>query len=222
MNFYPHINPIILTDEIFVAYGGETGTATSAQRESAYLLAEQRVTDTLRAFLLPTLITGTYTYFPIQAIVTDYAYVHTIESVTLISREGDSSCTFVSKNTCAYIRDDSFGIVDPHYLQGCGCSLPWTPYQVKIAYTSGLATGVANQPNILQALTIMADISLNEMLPQHRANEGVGDIGIHTFSTQGYREERTKLFNTPLGNSPRALYAVKLLSPYRKRRYAGL
>ena len=60
MNLYPYNIPIILTDTIFADYGGDPEKATSKQRKIAYRLAEMTATEELNAFLLPTIVTGTY------------------------------------------------------------------------------------------------------------------------------------------------------------------
>ena len=224
MNIYPHSSPIILTDDIFVSYGGETGTSTALQRTNAYSIAEERVSADIGSLLLPTIVTGTFFYSKIYATVTDYAYVHRILGVTIKSRKGDSSCTFTENSTCAYIRNDTYGVLDVNYSKwaNCGCAASIAPYQVQIAYEAGLPTGTANQPQVLQALTMMANVYLNEMIPLDRANESTGDIGVQQFRNQDYGETRVSLINTALGNSAIANMAHRLLTRYRRRKYGGL
>jgi len=57
---YPYASPIILTDAIFTAYGGHTGSSATAQRTAAYLIAEMAATADIGSFLLPTTVTGTF------------------------------------------------------------------------------------------------------------------------------------------------------------------
>ena len=225
MNVYPHSTQILLTDDIFVSYGGETGTSTALQRTNAFMISEERVSADIGSLLLPTIVTGTFFYSAINAIVTDYAYVHRILGVTVRSRKGDSSCTFTENSACAYIRHDSYGVLDVNYTNwaSCGCGVSsYTPYHILIAYEAGLPTGTASQPNVLQALTMMANVYLNEMIPLDRANESTGDIGVQSFGNQDYSEQRVKLINTALGNSAIANMAHRLLTRYRRSKYGGL
>ena len=50
---YPFSTPIILTDDIFVQYGGQTGSSTPLQRQGAYWVAEKQATNYIGTFLLP-------------------------------------------------------------------------------------------------------------------------------------------------------------------------
>lgn len=223
MDIYPYNSAIILTDSIFVAYGGHTGSSTAAQRTAAYLIAEEVATDDLNAFLLPTRITGTYPYRP-SALITDHAFVHSIDVVRFIDREETIYwATTGTSNIYVSLRDQDYGIVDIDYLlAGCNCHThdSMTPYQVQVIYTSGLPTGVANSSKVLLALTTYADIILNEI--QGYGNEAPGDIGVQSFSNQDYKETRVHLFRTSFGSSAKAHFASRLLTSLRKYRYVGL
>ena len=52
-------------------------------------------------------------------------------------------------------------------------------------------------------------------------NEAPGDVGVEEFSSQGYREVR-RLKNTDFGNSPKAIFANRLLRSLRKHKFVGL
>lgn len=207
---YPHSSPLILNDSIFVQYGGQTGSFTQAQRTAAYLIAEQQATTYLNTFLLPTTLTGTWG----QAgrIVTDYGYVSEIKSVFILSKDSLTNCTLQSDSGCVFVWDDTFGYLDVGcMLNYCNCNNYIVPYQVRVAYTAGLPTGVANQPAVLLALTMAATINLNEMIFPSQ-NEGAGDIGIESFISLDYSEKRKALKNTAFGNSARAQKIAQLLS----------
>lgn len=209
MNVYPYTSPIILNDDIFVANGGQTGSFTAAQRQSAYLIAEQQATSYIGTFLLPTIVTGTFPNIP--RIATDYGYVSEVYAVSVFSKDNSSSrLILTSDNACGYIWNDTYAYIDTGCLfTACGCSSKF-PYLINVAYKAGLPTGTANQPAVLLALTIAAQLSLNEMAYPSQ-NEGTGDIGIQEFSSMGYSEKRVRLGRTAFGSSAKANKAAQLI-----------
>ena len=52
--------PNILTDAVFIDYGGHTGSSTSSQRTAAYATAEEMAERAIGTFLVPTVVTGTF------------------------------------------------------------------------------------------------------------------------------------------------------------------
>lgn len=237
MLIYPFSAPIILTDGIYLDYGGKTGTFTSPQRQSSYLLAEMQVSKYIGTLLLPSTITGTFPYTGQKRIITDYGYVSQILDLQVLSVDGFStSCNLKSNSGCAFIYEDTFGYLDVRQVFS-SCNLgypalyplaypifpvfnPYTfssPYQFQVTYKAGLPTGTANMPGILEALTILAQIDLNEKDPGNAGmNEGVGTVGISEFSDVGYRGYREKrkdadMRRTIFGSSPRANYAARLI-----------
>ena len=210
MHIYPHSSPIILNDSIFIQYGGVTGSFSSAQRTAAYRIAEQQATNHLHTFLLPTIVTGTFGYAP--RIVTDYGYVHQVYSVNILSKNNLTTCALRSDSGCVFIWEDTFGYLDVScILNYCNCSIPSLPYQIQVAYQAGLPTGVATQPASLLALTMAAQISLNEMVFPS-LNEGTGDVGIEEFASMDYREKRVRLGRNAFGSSAKAQKIAQLLS----------
>lgn len=211
MNIYPHSQPLILTDSMFTTYGGQIGDSTVDQRQNAYLIAEQRATSYIGSFLLPTIVTGTFPYNYNQFIVTDYGYVHQIYSANVLSLDNLQTCTLQSDSGCVFIFNDTFGYLDFSCITTvCGCSRWKQPYQFQIAYQAGLPTGTANQPPIEHALSIVAELALNEMM-YPRMNEAMGDRSIQEFSSLDYREKRKNWAVTALGSSARAGYAADLI-----------
>ena len=233
MVIYPLQIPIILNDTIFVNNGGALGSFTTAQRNASYQLAEMQVTAYIGTLLLPVIVTGTYPFQNKARLATDYGYVQRLLSVNILTRENASDCSLTSNDGCGYIYDDTYGYVDFRRLSSvCGCGWGWwgspypayvvynVPYQIQIAYEAGLPTGTANQPGILEALTILAKIDLNEKSPGLvGVNEGVGDVGIQKFKSLEYFEERGKhsLVKTALGESAQAMRAKRLLDMSIKR-----
>lgn len=231
---YPYYSPVILDDTAFVAYGGAVGTFTLAQRTSSYLMAEMFVSKYIGTLLVPTIVTGTFPYMGSNRIVTDYGYVHRILDVAVLSKDGlSSSCVLKSESGCAFIYDDTFGYLDfKKVLSSCGIgccadSYGMAAYQIQVSYEAGLTTGTSTQPGILEALTILAQIDLNEKSPGNSGmNEGVGDVGITQFSdlgSRGYTEQRkpADMKRTIFGSSPKANYAARLIdATIRKARPA--
>lgn len=215
LEYYPYYAPIILTDDLFVDYGGYTGSSTPAQRNAAYLIAEKAMTRYLNSFLLPTIVTGTYIWT--EPLVTKHGHVISIESITVKGAESHLNCALKDIDACAFIRSDTFGYLDVRLLGSClsACLAQFThPYQVELAYNSGLPSGTTYQPDSLMGLITVAQIHLNAMTDPG-ANEGAYDIGIIAFANQSYREERMPLINTVLGNSAAANYAAKLVKHLR-------
>lgn len=224
MIVYPYSSAIILTDDIFVAYGGQTGTTPVAQRDAAYLIAEKRVSKYIGTFLLPTIVTGTYAYNGSNFISTEYGYVHSVKSATLLSIDNINSCTLSSTDGCAFIFEDTFGYLNFSCIyNACNCFGWKLPYQYQIAYEAGLPTGTASQPDVLLALTMIAQETLNEMV-YPSANETAGARGVIRWSSLEYSEERLKLKRTALGQSAVANFAADLLDSSIRRvmPYIGL
>lgn len=221
MNLYPLTAPIILNDVIYEEYGGNLDTCTPLQRQAAYLIAEKEVSEMLETFLLPVTVTGTYSYAPL--LMLDHSYIITVNRVEFIEFDGDVywSQDGVNNDYIA-IRDDSYGLVDINYLSGyCHCHTAGEyPYRVRVSYTAGFPTGTASQADFLLGLTTYAQIILNEIIGF--GNEAPGDIGVQNFKNQEYSEQRVGLFKTALGSSPKAHFANRIFTKYKKRRWVGM
>jgi len=207
---YPYNYPLILNNVLFSQYGGKgTGSFPQAVLDAAYQMAEQQTTNYIGTFLLPTIVTGTFTN-PLtitKRIATDYGYVSRILSVVVKTQKVSqaSGCELLDSQGCAFIYKDTFGYLDVYKVQElCGCGVSNVPYQYEIAYEAGLPTGTANLPLMLAAMTQAAQIHLNEMFPGVvGVNEGAGDVGIQEFESFGYHERRTahSLVKTAFGGS---------------------
>ena len=233
MVLYPFSQPIILTDSIFLEYGGKSGTFTPSQRAASYLVSEMQVSNYIGTLLLPTIVTGTYPYMGKNRIPTEYGYVHQLYNVNVKSKGFlSTTCNLVDNAACGYIYQDTFGYIDfKQVALICGLSLwgtwggssivvPNIPYQIDITYQAGLPTGTANQPPILEALTILAQIDLNEKDPGNSGvNETTGDIGVQEYKSLDYRESRAEhaLIKTALGDSAKAQRAKKLIDMTLKK-----
>lgn len=218
--FYPYNTAIILTDDIFVAHGGQVVLSTPSQRAVAYQIAEERVSAHLETLLAPTIVTGTFAYT--DPILTDYAYVRRVLGVTGWSQNRDSSCSMQSESGCAYLVNATYGKLSIDLFGACGgCGAWFVPDSVEVAYEAGLASGTVYQASILRALTIEAQVELNEM-GAASVNESPGDVGVQSFSNQAYSENRVKLRKTALGSSAVSNHAERLLRRYVVRRGRGM
>lgn len=238
MVIYPFTTPIILDVPTFVSYGGKTGTFAPAQLQSSFLIAEMRATRYIGTLLLPQTVTGTFPFMGQKRLHTDFGYVNSILAVDVVSKNIFTRCDLVHNTGCVFLYEDTFGYLDVQsvltacnlaYLGSYGLPYPsfpptvpqiydfMSPYQFNITYNAGLPTGVASMPGILEALTIAAQIDLNEKDPGNAGmNEGVGDVAISEFSDFGYRGYREKrkdsaLKRTAFGGSAKANYAASLI-----------
>lgn len=224
MQEYPYNYPVIMTDAIFSLHGGSLGTSTNASREVAYNIAEQQVTEYINSFLVPTIVTGTYFWKGGNPIILDYGHVSQVLQVSISSVNGGNGCSVNTVTGCHAVRGDGrYGAIDIAYLSNCGgCSqivgLP--PYNVTVVYESGLQTGTSHQSPMLQALTLAAQVNLNE-IDVSLSNEGTADIGIQSFTNQKYSEIRVKLGTTAFGNSATAQRIARLIRKYRAKPAIG-
>lgn len=221
MKLYVHKYPLILTDDIFVSFGGQTGTTTAPMRTAAYQIAEMKTTSYLDTYLLPTIITGSWDFHPgTQFLNTDYGYVDNLLWARIVDPFGVELHVITGQWNYAAIHEDTYGYI---YVQQCyhqhGLDSK-QPYKFQMVYEAGLPTGVANQPNMLLALTSAAQLTLNEMLVVP-ANETTGDAGVVKFTSLQYSEERKKWKNTAFGASAKAAFIASLLdSTIKKARRA--
>lgn len=223
--------PQILTDNIFTAYGGSTGTTTPAQRQAAYAIAEGQAAQEIGTFLSPTTITGTYSWPPMgQPLQLPQSHLISVGSVTAVH---DSGCNCAADSIeiegCAWVLSPEAGIVSLRECgntvkascSGCRCGAYGNgPLQVQIAYTAGLPTGAWSDPRLLMGLVTAADLALQQMTDPAGAEGGAGDPGVTNFSSLSYSETRAASSTryTAFGDSPRANYAARMLSPFKYKR----
>jgi hypothetical protein len=218
--------PSILTDTIFADYGGHTGTATAAQCQAAYAIAEAQAAQEIGTFVSPTTVTGTYSWPPMgQPLKLEHSRLISVVSVTAIHEAGcDCAADSVEIEGCAWVLDPDNGVVDLRECgntlkascAGCGCGNEWgMPKQVRIVYWAGLPATAANDPRLLLGLVTAADLALEQMIDPSGAEGGPGDPGVQSFGTQGYSENRTPLKRGAFGSSARANYAAQMLSHFK-------
>jgi len=216
MHQYPYFQPNVLTDEYFLIYGGQTGTSTVAQRQAAYLMAEEQMTEHLSSFLVPTIITGSMTWRHNTLFETEFGNVQRLLLVNAeIIQNTDPLKTKVYTGT-ALVRDDFHGYIDVVLPCDYGAI-----YKSTVVYESGMSSGTVTSPTILSALTMAAQINLNEW-DVSLSNEGTADVGIQAFANQSYSEQRKYLGRTVFGDSPMAQRAARLTKKYRTKPVVGL
>lgn len=222
-------SPQILTDDIFVQYGGVTGTSTPAQRTAAYAVAEGQTVGEIGTFVAPTTATGTYSWPPPgQSLQLQHTYLSAIGSVTAIHDAGcDCAEDAIEISGCAWILDADGGLVSLRECgdvlrsscSGCNCGSHRSgALQARIAYTAGLPAGAATDPRLLQGLTVAADLALQQVIDPSGAEAGPGDAGIESFSSLRYSEKRHSLRMTAFGGSARANYAANILRQFKFKR----
>jgi hypothetical protein len=220
MIVYPYSSPIILNDNVFTEYGGIIGESNNAQRQAAYLIAEQQMVSHIGTLLLPEDITTTAPYnVKMKYFVTDYGYVNRLYGARVVNPWGETKWDISGTGNYMTVSDDTYGylyVVD--WMTRCQCYEE--PLTIEFSYNAGLPTGVASQPGMLLALTMAAQINLNEFAVVS-ANEGVGNVGIEEFSSLEYREKRKPWKNTSFGASAKSARVAQLVdSTIRKARRA--
>lgn len=220
---YYHLAPVIMTDELYALYGGRVADSNEPQRNVAYTIAEMQMIRELQTTLLPTTVTGT---FLIGANLTGrlclpFNRVISVDAVTFLSSQSACDCSVREDAGCHFIADSSYGYIDVRRLTSaylaCGCTVE-SPYQIQVAYTAGLPTGVAAQdPSLHLALAIVSELALLEIVDPKGLEGGPGDPGVQEWVSMGYGEKRTKLETTVFGSSARANRARNLVKHLRKK-----
>lgn len=226
MNFvYPFTSPQILTDAIFVDYGGKTGTSTAMQRQAAYLLAEKQMSFHIGTPVVPVIVTGTY-YYPLEGptLQLDWAYLQNVKSIQLIDTKRSSYYTIAGTvgNYYAAIRNHERSILDVFMIMGwcSSCINSQIPYLVDVVYECGLPTGVYTRLDMLLALTTAAQIHVNEVTGF--GNESSGGVGVQEFRNQQYFEKRVPLGKNAFGSSGKAQYIKSLVADIIRLMRVGL
>lgn len=219
MQQYLYNTPQILTDSIFTLYGGQTGTSSSAQRGIAFTMAEEQMVEYLQSYLTPTIVTGTFLWRGKNPLELDYGWIISVNQVGINSLDGRNSCSMTTVTGCYVVRNAQYGYLDVAYLLSCGgCNqiLGFPPYNIQVSYRTGLATGTYTSARMLMALTMAAQINLNE-IDVSLANESIADVGIEFFFNQKYHEKRIKGYSTVFGNSATAQRIARLVRGLRAR-----
>jgi hypothetical protein len=208
----------ILTSTIFTNYGGRTGTSTAFALNAAFEIAESEMSSHLHTLLVPTNVSGTYLWDhnPFEM---DYGYVHAILGVNILSGQHQIfTYSPTDLNNHVYIRNMKYGQVDIGLGPCYPCSSYPSAYQVNVFYNAGLPSVISTSADFLWALTMAAQLVLNEMsVDGFLANETPGGIGVQSFSNELYSEKRVVLGNSIFGSSPIAVQITRIVNSYRCR-----
>ena len=223
-------SPAILTDSIFESYGGNMVESHPAQRQAAYAIAEGQAVQEIGTFASPTVVTGTYSWPPMdQVLILEHTHVSAINSVYGIHDAGcDCADDSIEIEGCAWLMDSDAGYVSliecgntvKASCSGCRCGTGQGtgPLQVRIVYTAGLPTGASSDPRLLMGLVTAADLALQQIVDPSGAEGGPGDMGVQSFGSIGYSEQRYPLRMTAFGSSARANYAANMLRVFKYKR----
>lgn len=231
MQTWVHLAPVILTDALYflsVPADQSFVTGTNAQRQIAYLAAEQAIIQEIGAPLLPTSITGTFMWPELQGtntIILPHKWINSIGRVNVLYGGGTGVCGLQNAEGCFRIRDE-IGYVDTHCVRhacsvNCGTALTDDDYQVQITYTAGLPTGIAaNDTSLHMALAIVAEEILKEIVDPGANPGGPGAPGVVNWSTLGYSEtpNPASLFMTAMGASARMNFANRLIRHLKRKK----
>ena len=221
---YPYSAPIVLTDSLFISHGGNSGTMSSSALKIAYFIAEKEMCSHLHTLLTPTNCTGTYLWASGNPVQLDWGEVHWVNQVVV---ESNQMIVYTYNNDdisrCVLIRDFKRGTVDImlnpliYRTTSYPYSVP-TPYMVTVGYNAGLPSGTVYQDDFLFALTMAAQLVLNEMDQSgYLANETPGGIGVQEFTNELYSEKRVTLGHSIFGSSPIAQHITRLVAHMRTR-----
>lgn len=217
-------SPQVLTDIRFTRYGGKPGTSTDDQRMAAYAIAESIAAQEIGTFLAPTRVTGSYSWPPMgQPLQLEHDRIRGIVQVVAVLDAGcDCAQDAIELTGCAWIKDQESAIID---VRQCGSALRAScagcygryssPYQARIVYDAGLPTGTWEDARLLQALTVGAQIFLDQMIDPESGEGGAGNPGVKNYSSLGYSETHIGGKMTAFGASARANFAAKLLEGFK-------
>lgn len=217
---FHHLSPVILTDALFDTFvPALTTTPTAAQKNAAYLIAEQNMVRGLKTPLLPTQVSGTFAFpIPYATIKLPHIYVRSLDSVVAYGYDSGCNCDVTDLTACGRIRN-YIGWIDTRIIAGFyvrACGSPIRPAYYDITYTAGLLTGTAaDDASLHLSLSMLARLQLLEMTDPGGLEGGGGDIGVQSYSTLGYSETRVKLKKTPFGSSAIANKAWDLVKHLR-------
>lgn len=221
MNFYyPPTSPY-MTDALFVAYGGFTGTSTVFMRNASYAIAEAMLEEEIGTFIIPKVITGSFpNVIPNTVIVSPAGMINSIESVVLHERWSDGSERLISGT--AYIMDyySGFFMIDasPNDNSRCvGCTgETQNVYKATIAINAGYATGsIVGNRQIELALALISDIVLKQMYDEGIGQEFWGFVRTSQVGRTITTWSEKFHMDTVFGNSHKAQFIKNLLKNYK-------
>ena len=208
-------SPVILTDDIFAEYGGDTGSAAAGIRQNAYAIAETMAQQSVHCFLTPTIVTGTYPISVDGIYQLEYAALREVKSVRFWSMDG--SCDKVFADGCATVIDSTNSVVRIS-ATNCTCGKYGVSgaEKVDIVYESGVDAGTF--PNVRLGLVIAAKKILEQITDPDAALGGAGDPEVKSFGDTGLSMSYGKFVKSVFGGSPEMQLATRLVRTSLPRR----
>jgi len=210
--------PIILTDDIFIKYGGATGTTSEIERQTSYDIAEDMVSQFLHTPLEISQVSGVYNLpNDLNKFSLDHTWVDGIDQI------GYYSCdtAYMVTGTVLGRYYSEQGVVPLALFHNGLYGWPDDGHFI-FSYNAGLPTGTFSKASYMMGLVQYAQLVLFELTDPSSLEGGVGDIGVQAFGDNGYSEQRKKLISTLLGNSNRVHGIRRFLSGLRRRKGVNL
>ncbi len=220
--------PIFLKEQDFITNGFFTGTANSSQVNMAFALAEWQVQKEIGTYLTPTVITGTFSWPKDQWILqTPETRLREIKSVVLHQAYSAGVDRLISGTADIIDNDNGYFRVKPSPYDvsdcnNCGNAMPQDVYKAEIAYTVGLETGSHLLPNVQLALSLAADINLNQFADRGMAQEFENFNTTLQIGRTIMTNKSDLVMNTPFGPSGRGQYIRELLRGLKVERAGKL
>ena len=212
----------ILTDQLFLLYGGDFLTSEPTQREIAYEIAEQKIAQHLATFLSRQVVTGTFVQSRQGLISLPHNYVRDANLTVGIYNDIYGNEQYATGS--AYVQSVEYGVVkilydsfSPAHCGGCYTyQRVLYPSRYHVVYTAGLDDFDSDKSAML-ALKIQAQIALEQIVMPEASEGGAGDPGVQSWKSQGHEEVRTRLMRTSFGTSALDNYSERLLRHLRRK-----
>ena len=204
---------MILNDELFVRYGGITGSSTPDARLVAYQAAEEQVVYYLGFPLSPTQVTGEYPAYAVgYATTLEFMRVMSLDYSAIVSLTGSHEVQNELVGVVTLV-DNERGIIDTSQLY---CYNMVHGYGLRVVYTAGLESGTFTSSALgMMALTAAAQLLLNELVVPGQTE---ARVGIQEFTNMRYSEKRFPLNTSIFGSSAPANYIRTLLNKFKVHR----
>lgn len=216
--------PQYLTEDMFITMGFFTGSASHAQIQAAFCIAENQIAREIGTFVTPTTFTGTYGFLGFDTIYeSPVGKVSSVDSVVLHLRYNNGVDQYVSGTSYIRDMDNGYYFITKSVLDNSSCLGCVGPivgfYQYNASITAGYPSGtISSSPTVQLAACMAADIVLKMMY-----DEGIGVQYENLVKTlqvgRLIQSMETRFFmNTIFGPSSRANYISTLLKPYKIER----
>lgn len=213
--------------DTFVAYGGVTGSASTAMINRALQIAWDRVEDFIGSQLYPYTVSNERHPWPANGrLQLEHRYLSQVNTVTARHDEETCSCDTTDYTGCAVLLDLENSIIDVKecYAQSvpcsnCACSSTGRGTTALISYVAGLSHPLSD--SVLLALVLLAKDNLAVL------TDGVDEFAqmkqLASFRSMDYSESYApKNVHNRFSTPTRADLAFELLRQYRDKRAVAI